>query len=61
MMPLVLINEGLMPHSRDARKPMPNLGRMMVFVDGENLVKRFEAMLKDGRTIGNGVAHKKGV
>ncbi len=60
-MPLVLINEGLMPHSRDARKPMPNLGRMMVFVDGENLVKRFEAMLKDGRTIGNGVAHKKGV
>jgi len=43
------------------RDPMPNLGRMMVFVDGENLVFRFEAMLKNGRKVGNRVAHRKGV
>ncbi len=58
---MALFKEGLMPHFRDARAPMPNLGRMMVFVDGENLVKRFEAMLEEGRVAGNGVVHKKGV
>ena len=30
---------------------LPNLGRMMVFVDGENLVLRFQAMLNEGRKI----------
>ncbi len=50
-----------MSHSRDARAPMPNLGRMMVFVDGENLVRRFEAMLKEGRLSGNDVRHRTGV
>lgn len=30
---------------------MPSLGRMMVFVDGENLVRRFEAMVSEGREL----------
>lgn len=29
--------------------PMPNFGRMFVFVDGENSVIRFKAILKDGK------------
>lgn len=36
--------------------PLPTLGRMMVFVDGENLVSRYQAMLDDGWS-----AHKEGV
>ncbi|MCW8890875.1 MAG: NYN domain-containing protein [Sedimenticola sp.] len=30
---------------------MPSLGRMMVFVDGENLVQRFQAMVNEGREL----------
>jgi uncharacterized protein (TIGR00288 family) len=30
------------------RNPVPPLGRMMVFVDGENLVARFQSMIDDG-------------
>jgi uncharacterized LabA/DUF88 family protein len=30
---------------------MPSLGRMMVFVDGENLVQRFQAMVSEGREL----------
>lgn len=33
----------------EPRDPMPNLGRMMAFIDGENLVARYQAMVKDGR------------
>ena len=46
---------------QDLRRPMPSLGRMMVFVDGENLVGRYQAMLDDGRAAGNGVEHRKDV
>jgi hypothetical protein len=30
--------------------PVPGLGRMMVFVDGENMVCRFQDMLNKGKT-----------
>lgn len=40
------------------RNPIPGLGRMMVFVDGENLVARFQAMQKQGRTPQLDVAHR---
>lgn len=42
-------------------EPLPQLGRMMVFVDGENLVARYQAMLKNGQTPANGVRHRRDV
>ena len=42
-------------------EPLPALGRMMVFVDGENLVARFQAMLAEGRTPTNEVRHRQDV
>lgn len=36
---------------------MPPLGRMMVFVDGENLTMRFQEMVATGRTPRNHVHH----
>ena len=38
--------------------PLPSLGRLMVFVDGENLVARYQAMLKEGRTPSHEVWHR---
>lgn len=45
----------------DLRAPMPNLGRMMVFVDGENLVSRFEAMKATGAEPDSNLAYENGV
>lgn len=42
-------------------EPLPSLGRMMVFVDGENLVARYQALLKDGRTPNPEVRHRQDV
>ena len=42
-------------------EPLPTPGRMMVFVDGENLVARYQAMIDDGRTPKNDVRHKQDV
>ncbi|MBB3175889.1 NYN domain-containing protein [Variovorax sp. Sphag1AA] len=41
--------------------PLPALGRMMVFIDGENLVMRYEEMLSKGRTPTHEVKHQKEV
>lgn len=41
------------------RDPVPSLGRMMVFVDGENLVARFQAMTESGRMPLADVKHKR--
>jgi len=38
---------------------LPSLGRMMVFVDGENLVFRYQAMLEEGREPRDDVNHEK--
>jgi len=43
------------------RNPMPNLGRMMVFVDGENLVFRYQAMIEEGLIPHTNVEHDKDV
>ena len=48
---------------QEIRDPMPPLGRMMVFVDGENLVLRFQDMVADGRAPQNpmyscGILHR---
>lgn len=42
---------------------LPNLGRMMVFVDGENLVQRFQAMVDQGREPreDTGIVHEKDI
>lgn len=45
----------------ELRDPMPSLGRMMAFIDGENLVARFQAMIKDGRKPYDHVKHKRDV
>lgn len=38
-----------MPGYQEAiREPLPSLGRMMVFIDGENLVFRYESMIENG-------------
>jgi hypothetical protein len=43
---------------RDPRSiAVPPMGRMMAFVDGENLVARYQDMLKNGRTRCDGVQH----
>lgn len=39
-------------------EPLPALARMMVFVDGENLVARYQAMLSSGRTPSHEVRHR---
>jgi uncharacterized LabA/DUF88 family protein len=41
------------------RDPMPNLGRMMVFADGENMVFRYQDMLASGLESDERVKHKK--
>ena len=41
--------------------PKPSFGKMMVFVDGENLVFRYQAMIEKGRTQKQSVSHKKDV
>lgn len=41
------------------RDPVPPLGRMMVFIDGENLVARYQAMVKGGRKPMLSVKHLK--
>lgn len=43
------------------REPMPPLGRMMAFIDGENIVARFEATKAAGRVPYQRVRHKKDV
>ena len=42
---------------------LPSLGRMMVFVDGENLVQRFQAMVSEGRELREDakIAHEKDI
>lgn len=40
---------------------LPTLGRMMVFIDGENLVMRFQDMLDDLRKPRKGVVHEKNI
>jgi uncharacterized LabA/DUF88 family protein len=40
---------------------VPPIGRMMVFVDGENLTFRYEAMLKAGREVRSEVRHREGI
>ena len=41
----------------EPRDPMPSLGRMMAFIDGENMVARYQAMLDAGRTPNDHVKH----
>ena len=41
--------------------PAPPLGRMMVFVDGENLVFRYQELLEKGMVPKNDVAHEKDI
>ena len=43
------------------QEPMPSLGRMMVFIDGENIVARYQSMLDAGRQPVDGVQHQKDV
>jgi len=43
------------------QEPLPALGRMMVFVDGENLVARYQAMLDSGRKPSHEVHHRPNV
>ena len=38
--------------------PTPGLGRMMVFIDGENLVFRYQDMLKDGKNSRSDIVHE---
>lgn len=45
----------------EPRDPMPSLGRMMAFIDGENMVARYQAMLDAGQTPYNNVAHLRDV
>lgn len=41
--------------------PTPNFRRLMVFIDGENLVFSFEKMLKDGLIPRNNTIHEKNI
>lgn len=45
----------------EPRDPMPPLGRMMVFIDGENMVARYQAMLDGGLTPYDHVSHMRDV
>ena len=49
------------PNPLQALAPVPTLGRMMVFVDGENLVHRFQGMCESGRKRREEVVHEKDV
>ena len=40
---------------------VPPIGRMMVFIDGENLTIRYEEMLKEGRDVRVEVKHQNGI
>ena len=42
-------------------EPLPALGRMMAFIDGENLVARFQAMLEAGEVPTSEVTHRRDV
>jgi uncharacterized LabA/DUF88 family protein len=39
--------------------PLPSLRRLMIFIDGENLVNRYQAMVDDGRKPKSDVQHEK--
>ncbi|MBT9567166.1 MAG: NYN domain-containing protein [Thiobacillus sp.] len=41
------------------QSPVPSLGRMMVFIDGENLVARYQSMVESGRRPLDYVRHRK--
>ena len=41
--------------------PLPQLGRMMVFIDGENLVCRYQDMVAKGRTPNDNIQHEQDV
>ena len=43
------------------RDPMPQLGRMMAFIDGENMVARYQAMLDSGLKPYDHVKHQRDV
>jgi len=43
------------------REPLPTLGRMMAFIDGENLVCRYQAMLVLGRLPTDEVKHRRDI
>ena len=45
----------------EPRDPMPLLGRMMAFIDGENMVARYQAMLDSGRVPDSRVKHQRDV
>lgn len=42
----------------EPRDPMPSLGKMMAFIDGENLVFRYQDMIKAGRKADDRVKHR---
>ena len=43
------------------KEPLPSLGRMMAFIDGENLVARFQAMRDSGLEIQDGLKYRQDV
>lgn len=43
-----MIIQGMQGNIGAINEPLPQLGRMMVFIDGENLVLRYENMLAEG-------------
>ena len=45
----------------EPRDPMPLLGRMMAFIDGENMVARYQAMLESGLKPYDHVKHHRDV
>ena len=45
----------------EPRDPMPPLGRMMAFIDGENMVARYQAMLESGLKPYDHVKHHRDV
>jgi uncharacterized protein (TIGR00288 family) len=45
----------------EPRDPMPSLGRMMAFIDGENMVARYQAMLDAGHNPYDHVKYKRDV
>lgn len=45
----------------EQRDPMPSLGRMMAFIDGENMVARYQAMLDAGQKPNDHVKHVRDV
>jgi len=61
MNPLHLIGRRGIQLVNTLNAPLPQLGRMMVFVDGENLVARFQAMLDAGHRPSHEVRHRRDV